>query len=79
MTASQNSSSTFGQPDHLDLGYPGQFPAHHLGLGQRLAGPPLLADGEVVKPFALVGVPQRPATLATGTRAHHSARQYGPS
>ena len=52
-----------GPPDHLDLGHPGQFPAHHLGLGQRLAGPPLLADGEVVEPFALVGVPQLPATL----------------
>ena len=52
-----------GSPDHLDLGYPGQFPAHHRGLGQCVAGPPLLADGEVVEPFALVGVPQRTAPL----------------
>ena len=65
VTVSQNSSSTFSfdTPDHLDLRHPGQFPAHHLGLGQGVAGPPLLADGEVVEPFALVGVPQRPATL----------------
>src|SRR5271166_2162094 len=53
-----------GQADHLYPGHPGQFPAHHLGVGQRVPGPPLLADGEVVKPFALVGVPQRAATLA---------------
>ena len=65
VTASQKISSTFSldRPDHLDLRHPGQFPAHHRGLGQRLAGPPLLADGEVVEPFALVGVPQRAATL----------------
>ena len=45
---SQKISSTFslGQADHLDLRHPGQFPAHHLGLGQRLPGPLLLADGE---------------------------------
>src|ERR1700752_4746418 len=30
-----------------------QFPAHQLGLGQGLAGPPLLADVEVVEAFAL--------------------------
>ena len=65
VTVSQKISSTFSldRPDHLDLRRPGQFPAHHLGLGQRLSGPPLLADGEVVEPVALVGVPQRPATL----------------
>ena len=63
---SQKISSTFSfdRPDHLDLGYPGQFAAHHLGLGQGVAGPPFLADGEVVEPFALVGVPQLAATLA---------------
>ena len=52
------------QAHYLDLRHPGQFPAHHRGLGQRLAGPLFLADREVVEPFALVGVPQRPATLA---------------
>ena len=48
VTASQKISSTFSldRPDHLDLRHPGQFPAHHRGLGQRVAGPPLLADGE---------------------------------
>jgi len=51
-------------PHYLDLGHTGQFPAHHSGLQQRVAGPPLLADGEVVKSFTLIGVPQRPATLA---------------
>ena len=65
VTASQKISSTFSldTPDHLDLRHPGQFPAHHRRLGQRVAGPPLLADGEVIEPFALVGVTQRPATL----------------
>ena len=65
---SQNISSTFSRdrPHHLHAGHPGQFPSHHLGLGQRLPGPPLLADGEVVKPFALTRVPQRTATLGDG-------------
>jgi hypothetical protein len=64
---SQNSSSTLSfDPCHLDAGYPGQFPAHHRGLGQRLAGPPFLTDGEVIEPFALVGVSQRPSPLGDG-------------
>ena len=65
VTASQKSllHLLLGAPDHLDLRYPGQFPAHHRGLGQGVPGPPLLADGVVVEPFALVGVPQRAAPL----------------
>src|SRR6476620_1606074 len=51
-------------PGALDPGCPGQLPAHHLGIRHRVPGPPLLADGEVVEPFAVIGVPQRIATLA---------------
>src|SRR6185503_19865900 len=52
-----------GPSDHLHLRHAGQFSAHHRGLGQRVAGPPFLADGEVIEPFPLVGVPQRTAPL----------------
>ncbi len=59
VTVSQNSSPTlsFDTPGTSIRGYSGQFPAHHRGLGQGVPGPPLLADGEVVEPFVLVGVP----------------------
>ena len=41
-------SSTFSldRPTTSTFATPASFPAHHLGLGQRLPGPPLLADGE---------------------------------
>ena len=78
---SQNSSSTFSfdRPDHLHLRHPGQFAAHHLGIGQGVAGPPLLADVEVVESLALAVCRSSARRLLTGTRAHHCARQYGPS
>ena len=48
VTASQKISSTFSldRPTTSTFATPASFPAHHLGLGQRLPGPPLLADGE---------------------------------
>ena len=66
VTASQNSSSTFSldRPTTSTLGTPASSRRTTLSSGQRVSGPPLLADGKVVEPVALVGVPQRGATLA---------------
>ena len=42
----------------------GDFLAHDLGLRQFIAGPPFLADVEVVESVAVAGVPQLTAPLA---------------
>ena len=42
----------------------GDFAAHDLGLWQFIAGPPFLADVEVVESVAVAGVPQLTAPLA---------------
>src|SRR5262249_41268291 len=52
------------QARHLDPGYPGQFAAHHLGVGQGVSSPPFLADVEVVEALALAGMPQLSPPLA---------------
>jgi len=52
------------QARHLHRGHPGQFAAHHLGIGECLAGPPSLADVEVVEALALAGMPQLSPPLA---------------
>lgn len=57
-----------GETHHLDSGYPGQSRRTTLASGSASRVPPFLADGEVVEPFALVGVRSAPRRLLTGTR-----------
>jgi hypothetical protein len=46
-------------------------------LRQGIFGPRWLADVDVIATLAVAGVPQLTRRLLTGTRAHHSAHQYG--
>src|SRR6516165_2439155 len=51
------------QAGYLHPGYPRQLPAHHLRIGQGVAGPPLLADLEVIEALTVAGIPQLAAAL----------------
>src|SRR3954465_6374587 len=66
-------------PDHLDLRHPGQFPAHHGGLQQRVAGPPLLADGEVVKSFTPAGGGESSTTRPPAAVPRTAPRLWRPA
>src|SRR5262245_8128449 len=46
------------QPHDLDLRHSGHLPAHDLGGWEGVAGPPLLAEVEVVEALVLTGMPQ---------------------
>src|SRR5262249_1115755 len=53
----------FRQARHLNPGYPREFAAHHLRVRECVAGPPLLANVEVIEALAVTGMPQLTATL----------------